>query len=339
MEKDNLDRIEKSAVLRETILDRLMPISAITTAEEFSEAVGLVPPQSEIEQARRDRMLREPGISQMVDAAVARQTGSDGRRSPMDRLMDEYMEHLQGRRDRTEQQGDAMNKAERLGPSAYRNLQNSVKVMRAHFQTIQLTSLDDMQLVEQGLLSFKRSLDDDVRAGRKSPSYAQCLTRAVRPMFERAWKSREIDEIPRVIDEVTRAPQSKPAAKPLPVKTIRKLWKHADPSMRCYIALGLNAGLYAVDISKMTDEHLIERDGATYLALRRSKTNAPGRWKLWPLTLGLIEQTRQDYPDGRLFGNKRGKELVRAPVCPWTSCVVRRTSCVTCSPRRACWRA
>lgn len=230
-----------------------------------------------------------------------------------DLLVDQYLAHINNRRELTEANGKAVTPSMRLGASAYRTLKSSAEAIRKVLRKANIAGLDDMQAMEAALLKWRRELDAQVAAGDKTPSYAQVLTRAARPLFEMAWRARQIPELPRCLAEVTRkaAISNGGQAKPLNPASIAKLWAKANSRMKCYMALGLNCGCYAIDISDMRADELITRDGHTYLARRRSKTGAPGRWKLWPETVALIQRTREDQPDGRLFTAKRGGHIVR----------------------------
>lgn len=125
-------------------------------------------------------------------------------------------------------------------------------------------------------------------------------------MFTRAWEARTIPELPRCLAAVAAMPKGSAEAKPLTKAQVAKLWQRADPQLRACMAVDLNCGLYSVNIAKLTDSDLTK----THLATRRSKTGAPGRWKLWPVTRQLIEATRQDGPEQPLlWRTDRGKPL------------------------------
>lgn len=308
---DSRRRREQARELRNDLLDQLNAIRAITTPEELAQALGLQPTPADAAEQQREQLDSDPDVQQVVDQAVEQQAGEDGRRTPVEAMVTEYLAAIDHRRQMTEAMGDATPKADRLGASAYRNLVNSANAIKRHFESVGLTDLENLPAVEEALRGFRRNLDAEVAKGKKSPSYAHALTRAVRPMFTSAWKGRHLAEMPRCIDEITRAPEAKPAAKPLDVEACRKLLEAAPTDLKAFILLGLNCGCYSVDISDMTASEITEQDGTTYLARRRSKTGAPGRWKLWPETIEAINAARGKYPAGRLFGNRKGQPLLR----------------------------
>jgi hypothetical protein len=80
--------------------------------------------------------------------------------------------------------------------------------------------------------------------------------------------------------------------------------KGADDLMRCFIALGLNCGHYAMDIATLRPEHLAP---AGYIARFRNKTGVPVKHQLWPLPQRLIERHRSDAL-GLLFTRRRRRD-------------------------------
>jgi integrase len=170
-----------------------------------------------------------------------------------------------------------------------------------------IPTLEDDAQIERLLLGYRQFLEGEMIAGRVAPSTVNARVVYLTPFFRWAWKSRHISEMPRCLDEVCKKYSHTPQSKPLPLTAIHKLWKQADGRMKTFIALGLNAGMYAVEIATLRGKHI--KGG--YVARHRNKTNVPYKIKLWPLTEKLIKKHR----DGKgaedfLFLTKQGHPLV-----------------------------
>lgn len=254
------------------------------------------------------QILSSPILSKLLEPLEDEQPTP--KRSTLDEVFDAYIAQIDHRYSMSESNVATVNAKDRLGASMYRTLANSVKAVRGHFKTVGLTSLDDMTKVEAALRSFREQLDARVAKGEISGGYVYALIRSVRPMFTLAWENRIIPELPRCLSAISTKPRHEAQAKPLTKKQVHQLWAAGDDRMRCWVALGLNCGLYAIDISDMLAAELIEKGGCTHLARRRSKTKAPGKWKLWPVTVELIKRVRNDQADGRLFATPKGQPLI-----------------------------
>jgi integrase len=82
------------------------------------------------------------------------------------------------------------------------------------------------------------------------------------------------------------------------------LYKAANPQMRCFMLLGLNAGLGNGDIGQLQRHHIT----GNWVNYPRPKTLVDRRFPLWGVTLEAIEATRQtSHPDSPyVFLTKRG---------------------------------
>lgn len=117
--------------------------------------------------------------------------------------------------------------------------------------------------------------------------------KAVRAVFRWAWKMHILENMPRNIDDFGRLPSGatpQPEPKPFTMDELKKLWELADDRTRCFIALGMNVGMYQKDISDLLDDHVDWENGN--IDRPRSKTKIQAKHKLWSLTLELMKQQR-----------------------------------------------
>lgn len=131
----------------------------------------------------------------------------------------------------------------------------------------------------------------------------------LRQFISWAFWNRVLSEMPRNLREVTKRVPVKKSGEPLLLKDVRKIWRNADPKMRCWIALGLNCAFMNSDIAGLKADDI--SDGR--LISRRRKTGVPMNYKLWAVTLDLIEQTRMDRDEdtgGLLYVNAEGNPVV-----------------------------
>lgn len=93
-------------------------------------------------------------------------------------------------------------------------------------------------------------------------------------------------------------------------ETIKTLWGKADDKMKTFIALGLNCGFYAIDISELKKDNLQGK----YLIGKRGKTSVPYKILLWDTTKTLLEKTtslnNEANTEGYLFLTKMGNPMV-----------------------------
>ena len=128
--------------------------------------------------------------------------------------------------------------------------------------------------------------------------------KAVRAVFRWAWKMHILENLPRNIDDIGKLPNGstpQPEPKPFTMDELKTIWELADSRTRCFIALGLNVGMYQKDVSDLLDDHVDWESG--YIDRPRCKTKIQAKHKLWPLTLELMKLQRspQAAPGKRVF--------------------------------------
>lgn len=223
-----------------------------------------------------------------------------------DALLDRFLKHQEERFERT-RSTPTLSRKERLGGHAFRNSKYSIEAMRSHFRQCGLQELDDPQATEKALDGMRRSLDQLVAEGKLEAGTAFARLKAARPFFKWLWQKRLVQEQPRNLSDVCRRATPVPSAKPLHLDTIHALWDAADSSIRCWMALALNCGYYAIDIATLEHSHLTTKN--QHIARLRNKTSIPSKHLLWPVTKKLIAKCRSD-DERLLLVRKNGKPLV-----------------------------
>lgn len=221
-------------------------------------------------------------------------------------LVDRYREELKRRYERT-QESPSIRRRERLGGSAFRNLNHSLDVMVEQFTASGLKDFRDVKATEAAVVAWRMSLEDAVAKGDIKGSTVGARTKAVNPFFKWAWKERHIEEVPRTLSELTSKYTPVSSAKPLDLDDVHRLWDAASGEMKCWIALALNCGFYAIDIATLQSDHLVMGD--KYIARLRNKTTIPTKHLLWPVTRRLLKRYR-DGDQERLLSRKHGLPLV-----------------------------
>jgi len=223
-------------------------------------------------------------------------------------LTDAYLAAQRIRRDITRSKPEALPRKQRLSTTSYRGLAYGVTSFRDYaVDQARITDLSDTVKVEKLLRGYRQNLEAKMVAGKLAPTTVNAKVVYLGPLFTWLWKARHIAELPRCLDEVMKKYSPKPSAKPLAITIVKKLWEKADGRSRAMIALGLNAGLYAMELATIKGEHIA--DG--YLAKHRNKTGVPYRIKLWPVTQKLVEKYRDHHdPQELLWTTKKGHPLV-----------------------------
>jgi integrase len=229
-------------------------------------------------------------------------------------LVEAYLGVQRNRRDLTKSNPEALTRKQRLSTNSYRGIEYCVNSFRDYATgQARIATLTDPAQTERLLLGYRQHLESLMISGKISPSTVNAKIVYLSPLFSWWWKARQIAELPRCLDEISKKYAPRPSAKPLAVTAIKKLWKAADGRMKALIALGLNCAMYASEIASLKGKHLV--DG--YVAKHRQKTGVPYKIKLWPITAKLIEEQR-DHTGGNdlLFCTKRGNALVHeGPKC------------------------
>lgn len=233
-------------------------------------------------------------------------------KTPMDTVLDNFIREQEHRHKLTLNAPDSIHRNQRLGSSALRQIKHSIEFLRTALREANITDLDEPG-VEKALADYRSQLDKRVAAGTMTGQSVDGRLKAVRPLFEWAWRNRHINDQPRNLHSVLAKHARASTAKPVDLAVIRKLWESADDRMRTFMALALNCGFYAMDISTLKPEHITD-DG--YIARLRHKTTVPTKFKLWPITQQLIQKTRDD----RRGGDTKGLLFIRRKrtgLLPW----------------------
>jgi len=116
---------------------------------------------------------------------------------------------------------------------------------------------------------------------------------------------------PRKIKELTERKGGETKAESIQdVTIIRKLFSLADDELKTYIAIALNCGFKAGEVSELVSDDV----KGDYLVRIRGKTEMPSAHKMWDVTKKLIERTRNGkklYMNEKLalFETENGKQI------------------------------
>ncbi len=157
------------------------------------------------------------------------------------------------------------------------------------------------------LLSKWRNESEEAMHAGGSPATFNVRIATARMFIQWAHDNYHLDHLPRTIKKLCGKYDYKAAAKSVPADIIKRVWAEADDLEKAWIALALNCGYYAKDISDLTADML---EGG-YLNHVRAKTGVNVRYKLWPVTIELIRRTRMDKGTGRVWTTDEGGPLVK----------------------------
>jgi integrase len=158
------------------------------------------------------------------------------------------------------------------------------------------------------LIKYKAEVDKECKART-----AGHRLEAVKTWVKWAWANEIIDTLPRAFSTgELKIRRHTPTIKTFSVADVKVLLANASPRTRLYCLLGLNAGMYQVDISDLRREE-IDMEART-ITRKRSKTrheeNVPTvTYKLWDATVKLLEA--QMAPEGeRALVGENGRPLL-----------------------------
>lgn len=136
--------------------------------------------------------------------------------------------------------------------------------------------------------------------------------KTMRQFVQWAYDNHHLDSLPRNLKNITMKYDVRDAkAIAIPKADLLRLWEAAADDMRAWIALGLNCGFYAKDISDLENRDI----GPTHLDHTREKTirsaNVNVRYKLWDVTRTMIDRSRTNTGEAeRVWTTRKGQPLV-----------------------------
>lgn len=154
------------------------------------------------------------------------------------------------------------------------------------------------------LKTYRDACERLLHEGKNKPNTFNERMKCVRTFITWCDENYKLDRVPRAIKKLCSKFAYQPSAKAVPVEVIKIIWGEADDRMKAYIALALNAGYYAIDISVLEAANI--KDGR--IIRERNKTGVPTNYKLWKVTQELIAKAGS--PSGRTFVGIGGKQLV-----------------------------
>lgn len=124
-----------------------------------------------------------------------------------------------------------------------------------------------------------------------------------------------LKRLPRNIDTLARMPKNgngaKPEVKIFSPEELKAIWTRAPSRIRCFIALALNCGFGAKDLSDLCLRDIDWKDG--YIERTRVKPGVQSNHRLWQATLDLLKKHKRKnaQPEDRVFLTSKGFPLVR----------------------------
>ena len=143
----------------------------------------------------------------------------------------------------------------------------------------------------------ERASDPGAKAGW-SRDYANKVFRVARSFVRWLWESGRLETLPKNLESsALRIGTTVPVITPIPVADVRRMVDEALGSLRCHLLLMLNCGFTQQDISDLHPSEVDWTEGR--ITRKRSKTRREKSvptvtYKLWPTTLHLLRQYRQD---------------------------------------------
>jgi len=238
--------------------------------------------QSLIDRSKRRMKMQRPLVAAEPDELT------------FDHALDLYLDARKKDRDLTAQQPDVLPKRQRLTAQTYRTMENHLKSFREFAGNHPVAEAAD---VEKLLGDFRSQQQQLLIEGKYKPHTVNSRLRKLHTFVKWLTSNNHLDRLPRNLTDACTSFNTEKGGKPLTLEVIRELWDHANDRMKAWIALGLNCGFYPIDVGRLHRDDL--QDGR--VVKRRGKTGALQNYKLWPVTLELIDRTRQDSDGGGLL--------------------------------------
>lgn len=222
-------------------------------------------------------------------------------------LVDQYLQEREQDRDLTRSNPQALASKQQLSEAGYNGIFQ-------HLQTFKQFAgnrfFEDPREVESLLESYRATqvqklIDNQYTAWTVNTKLAK-----LRTFIKWCVKKHHLDHEPANLTDVCATFSTRKSGQPLTMEQVRQLWEHAGERMRAWMAVSLNCGFYPVDVARLHRDHLV--DGR--IIQHRQKTHAQRNYKLWPLTIDLIERTCQDRDEdtgGLLWVTQQGNPLVQ----------------------------
>lgn len=180
--------------------------------------------------------------------------------------------------------------------------QRGIKTFREYTQSKPFGSAGNVQKMLTGYRSW---LTMKLTSGDYTGNTVNDKLKFATQFIKWAYKNHELEELPRGLDDFAKKVPVTKGGESLTVEQVRQIWNAAGDRMKCFIALGLNCGFKNVDVAELRASDL--HNGR--LISNRSKTKAPMNYRLWPVTLTLLDRCREDDrkdDNARLFNAQNG---------------------------------
>ncbi len=192
-----------------------------------------------------------------------------------------------------------------IGQSALVAKQQGIKTLAEFYGS---TDLSNEKEVEKLLTDYRHHLASLVNQNKFKPNTANDKLKFMGQFMKWAYQHHVLKEMPRSLERASKHFPVEKGGHPLTAEQIHEIWDEASDRMRCFMCLGLNCGFKNKDVTSLTSD-MIENGR---LIGRRSKTGVLMNYKLWPITVEMIQANRQDRDqscDALLFPNRSGNEI------------------------------
>lgn len=201
-----------------------------------------------------------------------------------------------------------------IAPKRYSNIATAVKRFVGWLGGEKpLVAINSMAL--QGFFQWLKSEDEANYSD--SGQFVRNNMQPVNQFVRYLWES-ELIEMPRVLGSKSLTAQvTEPVIKLFDRDELKDLIDRADGVVKAAMLLMVNCGMTQQDVSDLHPDEVDWENGC--VVRKRSKTrnkkngNVPTvRYKLWPVTLALLNKYRSDNPDHVLVNPRTGGTLIRS---------------------------
>ena len=231
-------------------------------------------------------------------------SSSDGNASKLiTEYLDEYIAEQRQRYEHGRKFPDAP-RSERIGAARLIAYEHNVELLRKAWisNSLPTTETSMARLIQKFRKEQKSLLDQGVI----KPNTFNERFKTVRHFLTWLHNNFHIESLPRTLPLLCAKYNYTTTAKAVALDDIHRLWGDGDERFKVYIALALNCGYYAVDISNLEHAHI----RGSHILNDRHKTGVPVRYKLWDVTRKLLSSTCSG-PDHLAFAAKDGGPLLR----------------------------
>jgi integrase len=198
-----------------------------------------------------------------------------------------------------------------ISPGRYESLRSHLK----HFETFTNKHKPIASITSTLLLAYRTRLLEEIKRGTIQHASGKDRMASIRQFVKHLWRIELIDQLPRVMDDLTIRVPTK-AVRLFDDDEITSLLATATGAGKLFILLSLNCGMLQKDIADLRQSEVDWIEGR--ITRKRSKTNHHEDvpivcYQLWPETFELLKARRSRHPKLALT-NRRGNPLKRESI-------------------------